>query len=103
MTKTGYLRAHIAANATTTLIATSCFVSQISSVCSNAGSAWVVTVQDRDAPPRALALAQTQALSADGKPVIINWEKPILAVNGINIVAAGTTAGVVDIQIHYAQ
>jgi hypothetical protein len=103
MVKTGYLRGHIAANGTTTLIAKSCFVFQISSVCSDPGSAWVVTVQDKDAPARALALAQTQALSADGKPVIVNWEKPILAVNGIDIVGAGTTPGKVDIQIHYAQ
>jgi hypothetical protein len=91
----------IKTNGVTSAADGSVMLSQLVLLCSNAGSSWSLTIQDRtpapDGGPRIIFFATTQTVRPDGTPLIIRFEDPIVMKDGIDIVTAGTTPGVVDI------
>jgi len=88
-------------NATTPAAEDSVMLSQLVLLCSNAGTGWQLTIQDRtpaaDGGPRIIFFASTQTVRPDGSPLIIRFEDPIIMKNGIDIVSGPGTPGVVDI------
>jgi hypothetical protein len=88
---------HITTNATTIITAATAFIEQIVIVCSNAGTAWALRVQNREGTPKILIPAFTLAVPTDGKPIVHYFEEPLPMEAGIEIVTAGTTPGIVDV------
>ena len=90
----------IAAKTTTVAIDTSCVVFLIVVACSAAGTAWTLQIQDKASTPNILIPAFTLTVPTDGKAnILLNLEQdfPLPMEGGIDIVTAGTTAGVVSV------
>ena len=94
------VRSHITANGTTTLIDKGVFVAQVVCTCSNAGTTWTVSLQSRGSPPMTLVMGDTKAADV-GIPQISKFDPPVLMESGVNVVAAGGTAGALDIWLVY--
>ena|SRR5256885_12326635 len=87
----------ISSSTTTTVTSKSTKVSQVVISCSNAGTSWVLKIQDKQGTPMIFVPPFTLGIPSTG-PLIIKFDKPILARSGIDIVTSGT-AGVVDVWI----
>ncbi len=86
--------------ATTNVIATSCVVFLIAVACAGAGTAWTMEIRDKSPTPNVLVPAFTLTVPTDGKVnILLNLEQdfPLPMNGGIDIITAGTTAGVVAV------
>lgn len=90
---------HITTNATTNVTSATAYVSTMQVSVSGAGTSWALTIRTKEATPKILYTAS----AAVGSVTPINVTVPIVATSGIEILTAGTTPGVVDVWITYAQ
>lgn len=95
--------ARITTKTTTTLIAASVYLRRLVISCSIAGTAWTLQIQDKASAPKIWVPAFTLTVPATGLPTIITFDDPIPMTGGIDIVTAGTTAGVVDVAAAFSQ
>jgi hypothetical protein len=79
---------------TTTVIDTSCQLNQICIAVENAGTAWTMKIQDKATIPFVIVPTFTMIVPADPGPIIIPFDWPLYMDGGIDIITAGTTAGV---------
>jgi len=91
---------HITTNTTNTPVAANTTLYGVTINTSNAGTAWTLTIKDKEGTPAffisALTLATTQ------NPTFFPVPLPgLVMIGGIDIVTAGTTPGVVDLDIAY--
>jgi hypothetical protein len=94
-----YYSAHLTTNATATVTSTTAYVNTVQVSVTNAGSAWVIKIQDKSGTPRVLY----QATAAVGSTTPVNATVPIQSASGIDIITSGTTPGVADVWITYSQ
>jgi len=89
----------ITTNATTTVFGSTCTISQVVISCSNAGTAWALTVQDRGASAKVLIPGFTLSVPSAG-PIIITFDKfrPRMD-SGISAITTGTTPGVLNLWV----
>lgn len=91
---------HITTNTTNTPVTSNIRLYGITYNCSNAGTAWTLTVKDKQGTP-AIVLA-TGSLTQSTTPVTTTIPIPgILLTGGVDIVTAGTTPGVLDLWLSY--
>lgn len=91
---------HITAKETNTVVASNTRLYNIVYNVSAAGTAWTLTIQDKQATPA--ILAATGTLSASTVPVSLSLPAPgVFMSGGIDIVTGGTTAGTLDLWICY--
>lgn len=83
----------ITSNTTTTLIDSSCSLSQLVIAIANAGTTWPLRVQDQASPAHVIVPQFTVALPTDFKPLIINFDEPIPMQGGIDVVTPSGTPG----------
>jgi hypothetical protein len=99
-----YEEKRLTTNDTTTISTIGSFVSQIVIACAVPGTTWKLQIQDRTSPnPLVWVGPITLALPpADGKPIIINFEKQLFFKDGIDVVTSGG-AGTreVAVSIHF--
>jgi hypothetical protein len=88
-------KSKITIKGTTTVIAQSCQLNQILIAVTSAGTAWTMQIQDKASVPFILVPAFTLALPTDPGPIRIPFDWPVYMDGGIDIITAGTTAGVV--------
>lgn len=91
---------HITAKETNTVVATGARLYNVVYNVSGAGTAWTLTIQDKQGTPA--ILAATGSLSASTVPVSLTIPQPgVFMSGGIDIVTGGTTAGTLDLWICY--
>jgi hypothetical protein len=90
----------ISALGTTTVFASTCYVSSIVATVASIASGTTLTIQNREATPKGMYLAGT-ATQSFLPPLALTDAAPIIATNGIDIVMAGSTPAVVDVFITY--
>lgn len=93
---------HLTTNATTTLTASTAYISSIAISNEVGGTTSSLTVQDKSGTPLKLVngLATTALTTA---PTIITFNTPVLMTSGIDIITAGAVAATVDVWINYYQ
>jgi hypothetical protein len=91
---------HLTANGTTNVTSVTTYLKSMQITCSAAGTTETLVVQSREATPKILFQSGTLAV---GNVVTFYFDAtaPIQVLSGIQIVYAGTTAGVVDAWITY--
>src|SRR5262245_34790923 len=97
-------RFHItnASPATTEVIKKHVFVTQVSTMCSDAGTNWKPSIQSRGSPPMILGLGSTQTLNTTGLANVASFkDDPVFMENGIDILKGSGTPGVIDIWINF--
>jgi hypothetical protein len=72
-------------------------------MCSNAGTSWTFQIKDKSGTPLLLTPAITLTVPTAAPVTVLSLNEPILMTGGIDIVTAGTTAGVVDVWVTYWQ
>ena len=92
-------KARISTNTTTTPIASTVRLRQITINVTGAPSAWVVTIQDKSATPF-VVFSQTFA-AATTAPIVVNLGDGITMTGGIDIITSGTTPGVANVALNY--
>src|SRR5262245_14377032 len=96
------LRALINTKTTTTPVAGTVYLYSLIYNCTNAGSGWTLTIQDKAASP--LVLYTLNPLVLSSVPVVVlNLNYPIPMIGGIDIITGGTTAGALNVWGAYAQ
>jgi len=93
---------HITSNTLTPVTTgNDCYLQQIVATCTNAGTSWVIQIQDYSSPPKIVAQGDTK--SADvGIPFILTFKHfPLYMKGGIAIFGPSGTAGVIDVWIDY--
>jgi len=98
-----YASSHITSKTTTTITASTAYVSTLVISCSAAGSSWTLSVQDGEATAKILVPSFTLTVPTNGQPIVLNFQEPIVMTTGIQVVTAGTTAGTVDVFATYWQ
>lgn len=92
---------HITAKETNTLASQNLRLYSLVYNVSNAGTAWTITVQDKQGTPSLLLSAVALATNS-GNPTIVAIPPPgILMTGGVDIITGGTTAGVMDLWACY--
>ena len=87
---------------TTNFIKVDAVFDQINFLCSAAGTSWTLTVKDKAGTPAFLYGPVTLIVPTDGAPITKFWDKPLTAEGGIDVITAGTLAGVADVWISCA-
>ena len=90
---------HITAKGTVNIASESVVVSQIVFLCTGAGTAWTLAILDKASTPRTWFGPFTLVIPADGKPVVMFYDVPLYMEGGIDVITAGTTPGILDIQM----
>jgi hypothetical protein len=87
-------RKRITTSTTTTLMDTSCVISQIVISVADPGTSWTLKIQDKASP--AFVLLPAIALASPSTPdaAIIKFQDPIFMEGGIDIITAGTAGQV---------
>lgn len=98
-----YSASRITSKTTTTVTASTAYVSAIAIACSAAGTSWTLVIQNKEGTPKILVPSFTLTVPTTGLPVILQFAEPILMTSGIDIVTGGTTAGTVDVFVTYWQ
>ena len=98
MLTTSY-KARVSTNTTTTPIASTVRLRQITINVTGAPSAWVVTIQDKGATPF-VVFSQTFN-AATTAPIVVNLGDGITMTGGIDIITSGTTPGVANVALNY--
>jgi hypothetical protein len=93
-----YYSGHITTNATNTVATSTSYVQTLVIACTNAGTAWTIKVQSKEATPTVL-YSGTLALGTI-TPVAVQVPG-VISGSGIDIITAGTTPGVVDVKMNY--
>jgi hypothetical protein len=87
-------RTQITTKTTTPVVSGTCYISSLMYNCTNAGSAWSMTIQDHTGA--VLYTLGTLVLST--VPVVVfDLASPIPFMGGLDIVTGGTTAGSVNV------
>lgn len=87
-------RSQITTKTTTPVVSGTCYISSLMYNCTNAGTAWSVTIQDH----AGLVLYTLGTLVLSTTPVVVfNLSSPIPFIGGLDIVTAGTTAGSLNV------
>ena len=90
---------HITAKGTVNIADESVVLSQIVFLCSDVGASWTLAILDKASTPRTWFGPFDLVLPDDGKPVIIKFDFPLYMEGGIDVVTAGVTAGILDVQM----
>ncbi len=104
-----YISGRINTSTTTTLVATTCYLSSLHMTCTNAGTTWAMKVQDGQATARTLIpnFVLNANFALDGllssNPIYLSYAEPIICTTGINVVTVGGTTGNVDYFATYWQ
>jgi hypothetical protein len=84
-------RKRITTNATTTIVSGSSVVHQIVISCHDAGTDWVLRIQDIASNPFVLIPSFTLSVPSDGQPNVTRYfDEPIVMDGGVNIVTANS-------------
>lgn len=89
-------RALINTKTTTTPVTGTCYLWALMYNCTNAGSAWSLTIQDKAGTPMVLYTLGTLVVSTV-PVVVLNLLAPIPMIGGIDIITGGTTAGALNV------
>jgi hypothetical protein len=93
-----FYSAHITTNTTNTVVSSTAYAQTLVIACTNAGSAWTITVRSKEATPTVLYTATL----AVGTTTPVSVQVPgVISTSGIDVITAGTTPGVVDVKINY--
>jgi len=90
---------HLTANGTTTVTSTTAYIKAIQITCTTAGTTETITIRDKGGTPKTLYQSGTLVVGS----VFTYQGAPLLMTGGIDIIYAGTTAGVVDVFLTYSQ
>lgn len=91
---------HLTANATTTPVSATVYISSIAISTEVAGTTSTVTIQDKQGTPLKLVNALT-TVAATAAPQIYNFQTPVKMTSGIDIITAGAVASTIDVWINY--
>lgn len=101
-TKLNTYAVKITTNTTTTPTAATAYVSSISISADATGTTSTITIQDKSGTPLKIVNGlSTTALTTT--PTIVNFQTPILATGGIDIITTGAVAATVDVFLNYYQ
>jgi hypothetical protein len=89
----------ITTNTTTTPIASTVRLRQITINVTGTPSAWVITIQDKAGTPF-VVFSQTFN-AATTAPIVVNLGDGITMTNGIDIISSGTTPGVANVALNW--
>lgn len=89
-------------NATTTVTASTAYISSIVITTDTGGTTSTVTIQDGQATPQILVNSLITTTAATG-PTIYNFQTPIQLTTGIKVITAGAVAATVSVWINYYQ
>ena len=80
-----------------------CYLTQIVFYCSNAGTAWTITLKDKASSPKTWLGPLTMTVPTDKLPVKIFFDEPLFFDGGIDVVSTGTTAGEVAGALNFVE
>ncbi len=98
-----YVASHIISNTTTTIVASTAYLSTLVISCSNIGTLWTIVIQNKEGTPKILIPNFILTIPTTGLPIILQFAEPILMTDGIDIITTGSLAGVVDVFATYWQ
>jgi len=90
------IRALITTKTTTTPVSGACYLFALLYNCTNAGTAWSLTIQDKASTPLVIYTLGTLVVSTV-PVVIVSLTNPMLLIGGLDIITGGTTAGALNI------
>lgn len=89
-------------NATTTVTASTCYVSSLTLTIDTSGTTSTITVEDGQGTPQILINGLTTT-TASLSPTVMNFQTPIKFTSGLKIITAGVAAATVSIWANYYQ